>query len=142
MKHKSRIDLTDTLQSSLIKMAEGNPGALTVLMQTIKRGVEIDPDSAMADISGILALDSEGIYGSRIWQFHKDVCGCSIELLLGLLRCVQLGILSSDALHHAIDNHGSGLAIPDLMESLHIGKTADGKISYEITTWTHEDPSQ
>jgi hypothetical protein len=119
MNHKPRIELTDSIQAGVFKMSEGNPGALTVLMRTLKESSAIDPDSFMGELTGLLSLDEEGIYGSRIWMFFKDVSGSSLETMLGLLRCVQLGFLSSESLQHAIDNHGEGIDVDDLIATLH-----------------------
>lgn len=41
----SRIQLTDTLKDAYSKMAEGNPGAMTVCLQSLKNNAVIDPDS-------------------------------------------------------------------------------------------------
>lgn len=70
----SRIKLNDTGMSAAIKMNDGNPGALTVIVQFMKMGAEIDPDSALGGITPILDLDTLGIYGPRIWMLYKDVC--------------------------------------------------------------------
>lgn len=114
-----RIELTDNVLTSVMKLCEGNPGALRVCMETVSRGKEIDPDSFMAELTGLLSLDAEGIYGPRIWMLYKDVCGESLGATMGLLRCVQLGLLHGVELHHAIDNRGDGINLPELMKSLH-----------------------
>lgn len=43
----SRIDLADTLKDMIVKCAEGNPGALTVLCRIVEEHAAIDPDSAL-----------------------------------------------------------------------------------------------
>lgn len=87
----SRIELTDTALSAAVKMAEGNPGAATVIGKLLQEGPAIDPDSALAGLGSVLGLDTHEIYGSDIWVFYKDICGQNIETVLGCLRSVQLG---------------------------------------------------
>lgn len=105
-----RITLTDTLLSSIIKLGEGNPGALRVLNEIVKR--EDDPDSlagTLGTLGTLLSLDSYGIYGARIWMLYKDVCSEDLVRMLGLLQATRLGAVSEAVLNRAIDNRGDGL---------------------------------
>jgi len=99
-----RITLTDSIMSAVIKMSDGNPGAVTVLTQILNQGAAIDPDDAFGALGALLSLDTEDIYGSRIWMLYKDVANHNLVDMLGLLRAVQLGFLGSAQLQHAIDN--------------------------------------
>jgi hypothetical protein len=47
-----RIKLHDTFQSAIIKMSDGNPGALRVLLELFEHGNKIEPDA----FSGRLAF--------------------------------------------------------------------------------------
>ena len=109
----SKIDNPDmTTKDLLVAMAEGNPGAITVMIAVLEQAEAIDPKSALKGFGAILSLDSLKIYGPRIWQLYKDVCQESILNLLAVLRAYQLGQLagtSEQAINKAIDNHGSGL---------------------------------
>lgn len=96
--------LNDTGMDVIIKLADGNPGATTVMVEIYKQGATIDPDSALGGIGAILALDTHGIYGPRIWMLYKDVCGQDLRVMLAILRAVQLGFLSESTLNYAIDN--------------------------------------
>lgn len=107
----TRLVGTDTIMSSITKLVEGNPGALTVCMALMKDNARIDPDDAFKEIGPLLSLDTEGIYGSRIWMLYKDVCGQDTEKVLGLLRARQLGYLNTVPFQHAIDNYGDGLDV-------------------------------
>ena len=90
----------------MIKMSEGNPGAVTVLMELYKETPETDPMSALGGLGPIMWLDTFGIYGSRIWMLYKDVCGQDVEKTNWMIRAVQLGIMSEAELNHRIDNYG------------------------------------
>ena len=114
-KTKDRLELGDTAVTAVVKMAEGNPGAVMVLAQMFNKGAKIDPDSALGGFGPVLDLDALGIYGSRIWMLYKDVCGEDIVKTLAVLRAHQLGHVSAAQLHHAIDNGGDGLDPDDAL---------------------------
>lgn len=102
---KNRIELSDTPLDAIVKLSEGNPGAVDVCLKLFQKGGDIDPDSAFGGFGAMLALDTHGIYGSRIWVLFKDVCGENIVRVLGLLRSVQLGQMPTLSLLNAIDGN-------------------------------------
>jgi hypothetical protein len=118
MNNNSRIKLEDTPIDSMVKLAEGNPGALTVMLSLVKSNEEIDPQGFMGPLGSILSLDSHGIYGSRIWMFFKDVCGEDLTKMVACLRAIQLGIIPEDKINHAIDNYGDGIDVDELHEKV------------------------
>lgn len=93
-----RIELTDSVMDIMLKMSEGNPGALTALMEIQTKSLIIDPQGSMGGIGSILLLDTWNIYGSSIYILYSDKCGKDIRKLLMLLRATQLGYLSSTKL--------------------------------------------
>lgn len=62
----SKITLADDAKSAVIKMCEGNPGAIIALIEIIKCGEQVDPDDFMGGLGKILALDTLEIYGTDI----------------------------------------------------------------------------
>lgn len=60
-----RIELSDSAVDIMVKMSEGNPGAITVLMQLMKEPI---------GLMDVLTLDDMGIRGSQIWVGYKDYC--------------------------------------------------------------------
>ena len=68
----TRVTLDDTPETVMVKMMDGNPGAMTVLMQLFRR-----PNG----IFKILKLDTLEIYGPAIWVIYKDLMGEDITLL-------------------------------------------------------------
>lgn len=99
--HTERIQLTDNAFTAMMKMADGNPGAATVIMQMIKEGETIDPDSAFGGLGAIMSLDSYGIYGTDIYVLHSDICDNDLPKTLAVLRAVQLGFFNRDTLKYA-----------------------------------------
>lgn len=91
----SKIELTDNTITILTKMSEGNPGALTAMMECIAKGPSIDPDDAFGGLGPIINLDSWNIYGSNIYILWNDVCKRNTRKFILLLRGCQLGFFSS-----------------------------------------------
>jgi hypothetical protein len=109
----SRIKLTDTTMDALIKMSEGNPGALSAMMELLDKTPKIDPQSALGGIGSILALDTYGIYGSDIYVLWSDKCGRDIRKMCLLLRAVQLGHLHKSRLQEMGADQGHGINLSD-----------------------------
>lgn len=99
----SRATLTDTVQDVIVKITEGNPGALSVCMLALQHTKTIDPQAAFEGLGVLLSFDDMGIYGSRIWMLYKDVCNQKIGHMLAILRARQLGFLPEAELQQAID---------------------------------------
>jgi hypothetical protein len=124
----SRIELTDSAMSIMVKLSEGNPGAATALVAMVKDGEKIDPQSSFGAFGGPLNLDTFGIYGPRIWMLYSDVCGKDVTKTLGLLRSVQMGKLTRESLDHAIDNWGEGLDVADILVQVKEALPEFGKV--------------
>jgi hypothetical protein len=77
MKVRKKIDLTMTTMDVLIVMAEGNPGAMSVLAKLMK-----EPNGVFL----ILDLDDMGMRGEQIWIAYKDGCGQDIEAIKDFCR--------------------------------------------------------
>ena len=67
------VNLSDSTQELFVKMSEGNPGALNVLMELLKRD---DPAALMT----LLSLDDMNMRGPQIWVGYKDHCESDIEI--------------------------------------------------------------
>ncbi len=111
----TKIETTDTVQEAIIKMSDGNPGAVRVLCDVINNGRAIDPDSAMGSFGSIAILDMLEIYGSGIWMLYKDVCGEDIVKMIAVLRAWQIGLVSASTITYAMENRGDGLDVDDVL---------------------------
>jgi len=62
----SKIQLADTAHSMVMKMCEGNPGALRILCECLKEGAAIDPDwggmAITCDLSSCIVEVDGGSY--------------------------------------------------------------------------------
>ena len=67
-KSQSRIDIhKDTMQDLLVKMCDGNPGALTAMCC-------MGPKNPTDALPFWLMLDVFGIYGTDIYVLFSDIC--------------------------------------------------------------------
>ena len=71
MNRECRIQLHDSMMDIVTKMSEGNMGAITCLMEMIKK------DDWYAGVHGVLMIlnfDSMGLYGSKLYMLWNDCC--------------------------------------------------------------------
>ena len=118
MNHNQRIEMTDTIITAIVKLAEGNPGAVTAMAEMAKASPIADPDAWSLELTPLFSLDTLGIYGSKIWMLFKDVCKEDAVKALALLRAVQLGLLREDVLHAAIESYGTGVDCDAILASV------------------------
>ena len=88
-----RIKFDDTFLDVLVKLSDGNPGAIAALSEIAVQAEKIDPESVVGVLGPVLAFDTYGIYGTEIYILYNDKCGRDIRKLLMLLRAVQLDFL-------------------------------------------------
>lgn len=84
-----KLTLSDEVKDIAIKMCEGNPGALEVLMGLMTHRF-VSTSGAIL----LLWLDLCGIYGSEIWILFKDKCHSDWILLERTYHAMQLGHIS------------------------------------------------
>lgn len=90
----SRIKLTDNMLDIITKMSDGNPGAISALMDILQKGEKIDPQGAMGGLGAIMLLDTWEIYGSDIYVLWSDKCQRDCRKLLMIMRACQMGNFS------------------------------------------------
>jgi hypothetical protein len=111
-----RVTLDDTALDAMVKLAEGNIGAITVLGALYKDTPAIDPQSALGSLGPMLFMDDMGIYGSELWILFKYVCKQDTRLMVGLLRACQLGFVSEREIKTAISlQHKNTLNVLELV---------------------------
>jgi hypothetical protein len=98
-----RLTIDMTMKDMVLKMCDGNPGCIRVLMDLAKYTPEIDKASALGGFGPITMFDEWGIYGSKVWVFFKDLCEQKLWKVIGLTRAVQCGFTSREKLVSAIN---------------------------------------
>jgi len=103
----AKITEQDTVEDAIIKMSEGNPGAISAMAQLLKK---------TGGVAFLTALDNLETYGPRIWMLYKDVCGQDIVKTMGVLAACEENMISEEEYNHAIDNYGDGLDVDEVMD--------------------------
>lgn len=122
MNKHTRIELNDSKAVVLLKITEGNPGALRVVMDLMDCNHSIDPMDFARGLGPLLAFDNHGIYGSQIWGFYKDVCGENYVNVLTALRCAQMGIILYDSIAESVQGpqRGSDKFTPETFRAMYL----------------------
>lgn len=76
--------------SAVMKMSDGNYGAMDGLM-TLLKSSHIDPDNILGGIGVMLFLDTLQIYGTDIYVLYSDICDKDIVKMIAVLRAAQMG---------------------------------------------------
>lgn len=96
----SKLTLNMSIAKLLAEMSEGNPGALTALVELIDDN-ETDTDNFMKEVGSVLMLDELGIYGTAIYVLYNDICERDIVKVQAITRACQLGLISSNRVKDA-----------------------------------------
>lgn len=93
MKSENRITLDDSVTDAMVKMVDGNVGAITALVNVVQNGVMADP--YCESFIYVLQLDTHGYYGSSIWVLWKDICRSDLATFIVVMRSLQYGFVSA-----------------------------------------------
>lgn len=77
-----------SVMDSLIELAEGNPGAASILARIAAQ----DGPSSVVDL---LHLDDMNIRGVQIWVGYKDHCNSDLDKFLELVRKRDPGLIAT-----------------------------------------------
>lgn len=91
---------SDTLRDAVVKMSRGNPGAMQAMLEAGNHAKRVDP-SGLGWLGPILMLDALEIYGTDIYVLWADICNRNTSKFIGIIRAVQLGLLSDSTLKDA-----------------------------------------
>lgn len=79
----NKLTLNDDFGSAMFKISQGNPGAITVIMEANIEVMEKKlREGPLAPFTVMMALDTLGIYGPNIWILYKDKCDMDIVQFL------------------------------------------------------------
>lgn len=110
----SRIKMTDSVEDVIIKLAEGNPGALTTLFEIMKEK-ELDITKYLETF---LVIDTMELYGSYLYMLWNDCCNRDIKKVLNVIEGYQNGKINKNDLNERIFSVGYGKSFDDLLEKI------------------------
>lgn len=94
----SKINVGDTVATMAIKMGEGNPGGLSVVIRLINHKGKSGSDGMLH----LLLLDVLEIYGSKLWMLYKDCCGEDFDVLIKTILSFDIKVLTKEQIHEHI----------------------------------------
>lgn len=103
----SKINLTDSTTDVVVKMSDGNPGAMDVIMKLLTQANNIDSNDIMGGLGKILLLDTYGIYGTDIYVLYNDICDRNLSKMVAVIRATQMGLFNSHILRDACSRQDS-----------------------------------
>ena len=92
-----------TVKDILIEMSEGNPGALSFLMEELNLGDEI---RFVVDVS---FFDMYEIYGSKLYMFWNDACNRDLDKVKETILLIVSNKIPKEKIHENLDR---GRALP------------------------------
>lgn len=95
----SRITMIDDAKSALIKICEGNPGAINACCCIIKEGIKVFP--YVDGWTYILALDTLEIYGTDIYVLWSDICQRDTQKMIAALKVANMDASKANVLKDA-----------------------------------------
>ncbi len=81
-----KLTANDTTMDLMVKMGEGNPGAMMACMELFKMG--------SSGVVTILNLDDIGLYGEKLYMLWSDCCGRDAEKVVKVVKARNFGKLS------------------------------------------------
>lgn len=87
----AKLKATDTTMDAALKMSEGNPGALQVVMNLMQ---DPNPHGFMR----LLSCDSIGLYGSKLYMLWNDCCGRNMVKFNAVIDAWQQGRISTETI--------------------------------------------
>lgn len=109
----AKIDLSDNIHSAILKMSDGNFGAVNALTELATKTQEIDPENGLGPFGNLINLDSFEIYGTDIYILFNDKCGCDIRKMCLILRATQLGFFPVAKLKEVCSDQSRSINISD-----------------------------
>jgi len=98
----------DTTMDLMLKMSEGNPGALMACMELFKLGTP--------GVVALINLDDIGLYGEKLYMLWNDCCGRDAEKVVKVVKARNFGKLSDkDILDRVSGGYGKPYTDEELL---------------------------
>lgn len=107
-KSETKIKSDMSIKDTIVTMGEGNPGAIELLAKMFK-----EPFGLLE----VLACDSLGIRGSKLYMLYNDCCGRNMAKFHRTLKLLRLGVFDNNEIH---SNLGLTYAIPFIDDSIKV----------------------
>ncbi len=116
---KRRLDLSDNLQSGILKMADNNPGAMACLVDLFETAGSMNLNDFMGPMAPMLDLDEWGIHGEHIYLLWNDCLNKNSKAMIALLKGCGFGLHDRKSVLEAINiDSFRGIDIEDQIPGL------------------------
>ena len=104
-----KISLRDTVYSAIDKISDNNDKAKEILRECIRIYKNVDPASLYKDFTLLINCDAYGVYGDRLVRLFQNSCSSNYKHFIGVMRAVQLKIISREELNTMIDGNSENV---------------------------------
>ena len=109
----SKLNMHETFSDIILKLSEGNPGAMTTLFEIMKHF----DNNEVEFLGTFLVIDSMELYGSHLYMLWNDCCDRDISKVIKVIRKYCDGEISDNDISERIKNVGYGKSFDDLLEA-------------------------
>lgn len=117
---KLRFDMS--MMDVLVEFSEGNPGALTVLMELLQHYKD-DPEFLIT----LMFLDNNEIYGSKLYMLWNDCCNRDINKTIETIKYLKDNNISKETIHKNLDR-GRALPFEEFLKTTNNDSDSDSGI--------------
>lgn len=107
----TKLLLTDNFNDIVLKMSEGNLGAMTTIFEIFKA----KNNDVIDVIPMFLTLDVMELYGSHLYMLWNDCCNRDVEKVIKVIEAYRSGMINNTHIYERIKNVGYGKSFDDLL---------------------------
>lgn len=106
-----KLEFKDNFSDMILKLSEGNPGAMTTLFEILKYK-DNDP---LKFLGTFLVIDTMELYGRHLYMLWNDCCNRNVKKVLDVIKGYQLGEITNYDINQRIKNVSYGKSFDDLL---------------------------
>lgn len=110
-KNMGKIEINDTIESIIVKLSEGNPGAMRTLFEIM----QFKGNNPFYFLETFLAIDNMKLYGSYLYMLWNDCCKNNIEKVFKVIEAYQRGDINDEMINERIRTAGYGISFDDII---------------------------
>lgn len=104
-----RISLLDTMEETIFKFSNGNPGAMQALIELLN----LSPEKMFQNL---LTLDRMELYENKLYMLWNDSCDRNVEKMQDIIKAYRNGRIKKSDIDERIKEVGRGKKFDDLLE--------------------------
>ena len=107
----ARLQLMDSMYDIIVKMSDGNPGAISFIME-----LKVQYNNDAQWVQALLAFDMMELYGSQLYMLWNDSCDRDCTKVIKIVEAYKRGKITNTDIDERIKNVGYGQKFDDLLE--------------------------